>query len=243
MRLGGVQPSYLPWLGYFEQIYKTDVFILCDELQYEIYSWRNRNKIKTKDSWMWLTVPVPSSNTFGKPIKDIKIAYNRDWRRKHWLSLTRHYNKTPFFKDYRGFFEEVYKTKWEFLAELDIEIIRELCRFLGIKTELVVSSQLKLEEKFRRFYKNGDATDRLVFYCKEFGADIFYEGEAGKNYIDEQKTRDNSITLEYQTYQHPVYPQRGADFTPYLSVVDLLFNCGEKSLNILADGSLAPSRE
>lgn len=111
MRLGGVQPSYLPWLGYFEQIYKTDVFILCDELQYEIYSWRNRNKIKTKDSWMWLTVPVPSSNTFGKPIKDIKIAYNRDWRRKHWLSLTRHYNKTPFFKDYRGFFEEVYKTK------------------------------------------------------------------------------------------------------------------------------------
>ena len=233
MKIGGLQPSYLPWLGYFEQIHKTDLFILCDELQYEKYSWRNRNRIRNKHSLMWLIVPVESSHVPGKPIKDIRVDYSTNWQKKHWLSLFYNYSNSPFFKNYMGFFEDVLKKKWEYLSDLNIEITRELCRYLNIETEIVVSSQIKLEDKFRRNYKNGDATDRIIFFCKEFGVNTFYEGKAGENYINEEKLAKESIKLEYQNYQHPFYPQTGNDFISHLSVVDLLFNCGEKSLDIL----------
>ncbi|HJP18091.1 MAG TPA: WbqC family protein [Nitrospinota bacterium] len=233
MKIGGLQPSYLPWLGYFEQIHKTDLFILCDELQYEKYSWRNRNRIRTKHSLVRLIVPVVSSHTPEKQIKDIKVDYSTNWRKKHWLSLFYNYNNSPFFKNYMVFFKDVLKKKWEHLSDLNIEIIRELCRYLNIKTEIVVSSQLKLEDKFRKNFKSGDATDRIIFYCNEFGANTFYEGKAGKNYVNEEKFAEESIKLEYQNYQHPVYPQTGDDFISHLSAVDLLFNCGEKSLDIL----------
>jgi len=233
MMLAALQPGYLPWLGFFEQAHRADLFLVCDELNYEKYSWRNRNRIKTSNGAGWLTVPVEKTGVNQKAIKDVRIDYGRDWGRKHWLSLRRFYGNAPFFGDHAGYLETVYKKRYELLAELDRELIIYLLSAVGIKTKVVFQSDLGLEEKFQRT-AGRDATDRLVFFCREFGAEAFYEGAAGKNYIDETRVREAGIDLIYQDYVHPVYPQLHGEFIPYLSVVDLLFNCGNESLDILA---------
>ncbi len=229
MILAGVQPSYLPWLGYFEQIHRADLFIFFDELQYEKYSWRNRNKIKIKDRWAWLIVPVVSQNLYGKAIHEVEIDPHSNWQAKHWRSLVHHYGGAPYFKEYQERLEPFYRKPWTRLSELNIALTRELCAILGIDTPTVVSSEIELERKFSAAHPEGDATDRIVFACEELKANAFYEGLAGKNYIDEKKFADRSIRLEYQDYDHPVYKQRGDPFISHLSVVDLLFNCGPAS--------------
>ena len=236
MVLGGLQPSYLPWIGYFEQIHKSDVFVLLDELQYQKYSWRHRNKIKSNNGWAWLIVPV-TGDVMGQPIRDIRIDNSRNWRKKHWQTLRHVYGKTPWFPKYKTGLETIYQKEWERLSDLNIAITRELCRLLGIDTKLVVSSELELESKFQHALPDGNATDRIVFYCKELGADVLYEGYAGQDYIDESKFRAESIRVEYQEYDHPVYPQSDDTFISHLSVVDLLFSQGEKSLEILTGQS------
>ena len=235
MKLGALQPGYLPWLGFFHQIAKTDLFLICDELQYTRYDWRNRNRIRTKEGWLWLIVPIEGRNRLNKRIDEIKIDYSKGWRRKHWLSIKESYQKAPYFEKYKDFWKEIYQRRWTYLADLDMAIILHCLKLLGIGTKIVISSDLKLEDKFSKKV-NLDATERIIFFCKELGADEFFEGASGKNYINEDRLKEEGIKLEYQNYHHPVYRQVYQPFIPYLSIVDLLFNEGEKSLEIIMKG-------
>ena len=236
MVLGGLQPGYLPWLGFFEQAFKADIFLICDEFQYDKKSWRNRNRIKSNNGISYLTVPVINKGTTASRINAVRIDNGRDWRKKHWASLRNFYGNTQHFGEYAPFMEEVYGRDWEYLADLDEHLIRYFISALGIKTDLAVQSNLNLEEKFRKAHSGGDATDRLVFLCKEFGADALYEGASGRGYIDEVRLQEAGIKVTYQDYVHPVYPQLYGGFVPHLSIVDLLFNCGNDSLGILTGG-------
>jgi len=111
------------------------------------------------------------------------------------------------------------------LVDLDIALTTYLLRELGITTRILRSSALAI---------SGDKTDRLVSICSALKADAFYEGAAGRGYIEAEKFDRAGIALEFQDYQHPVYPQLYGEFIPYLSVIDLMFNCGDESLTILA---------
>jgi hypothetical protein len=221
-----LQPSYLPWLGYFEQIDRSDVFVFYDDVQYDKHGWRNRNKIKTPKGWQWLTVPV--YHNFGQKIYEVKINNNIPWRRKHLKSLQANYARAPYYQTYIKFFEKVYSQHWEYLVDLNVYLIKQLCEFLGIKnTEFVHSRDLNIK---------GERTERLVKICQLFGADEYLTGDAAKNYLEEKKFQNANIKVIYQNYRHPVYPQLFGEFIPYLSVVDLLFNCGPKSLEIIRSG-------
>lgn len=236
MKIGGLQLSYLPWLGYFDQISQCDYFIIYDDLQYTTSDWRNRNRIKTPTGTMWLTVPVISKSSHGKLINEVEIAHDQRWAGKHWRSLKYNYSNAPFFQKYNDFFKHVYKLKWQYVAQLNREIIEYCLQELNINTEVHYSSDLKVEKEYIEYCKGfPDSTERIFFICKYFGVKHFLEGQGGKNYIRKDYLKDKGILLEYHQYPHPVYQQRFGEFIPYLSIVDLLFNEGENSLPILTN--------
>jgi hypothetical protein len=227
MRAAILQPGYLPWLGFFEQIYKSDIFVIYDDVQYDKYGWRNRNRIKTANGIQFITVPV-SVNFKERPlINQVKIDNKINWRKKHLFSIRQNYSKAPFFKKYIHIFEETYSEEWEYLVEIDLHFILKLVECLGMgHKEIVMASSLNIK---------GKRIERLIRICKKFNATIFYEGASGKNYIDEAHFTEHGIKVEYQDYKHPLYKQLYGDFIPYLSVIDLIFNHGGDSLSILTN--------
>jgi len=225
MRIGILQPGYVPWLGFFEQMHRSDIFVIYDDVQYDKESWRNRNRIKTADGVQWLTVPVIAKFSEHPLINQVKIDNSSDWNKKHLLTIKQNYSKAPFFKQYIDIFEEAYTKEWEYLIDIDMYFIIKLAECLGINKEKIMkSSTLNIK---------GDRLERLVEICKRFKANIFYEGASGKNYIDDNYFNEHGIKVEFQDYKHPRYKQLFGDFVPYLSVIDLLFNHGDKSLVIL----------
>lgn len=227
MIIGILQPGYFPWLGFFEQMYKSDVFVIYDDVQHDKEGWRNRNRIKTANGIQWLTIPVNIKFEQHPLIYEVKIDNTTNWRKKHLYSISQNYSRARFFRKYIPIFEEAYSKEWEYLIDINMHFILKIAECLGMENKKMVrSSTLNIE---------GDRIGRLVKTCKLFNADVFYEGISGKNYLDEKYFTEQGIRIEYQNYKHPVYHQLYGDFIPYLSVIDLLFNCGDKSLSILAN--------
>jgi len=222
--IGILQPGYLPWLGFFEQLARADVFVVYDDVQFEKGGWRNRNRIKTPQGAQWLSVPVLTKNEGFPLIRDVCINRKEAWGGKHVKSLRQNYGKAPYFQDYAPELFSILERDWDRLHDLNLELIGWLAGKMGIATEMVLASELDIP---------GVRTERLIRIIRHLGGDAFYEGAAGKNYIDPQEFLDQGITVIFQDYMHPVYPQLYGDFISHLSVVDLLFNCGPESRDIL----------
>lgn len=233
MRVTILQPSYLPWLGFFEQMSYSDKFVLLDDVQYTRRDWRNRNKIRVKEGWAWLTVPVLQKNKFNQSLLETRIDNSVSWRKKHLQSLRQHYCKSPYFEKYYSQCENIYNKDWIFLVDICLATIYLIKEGLEIETPLLRSSEMKT---------SGERTERLLSICRELGATHYLSGEAGGDYISKKDFSSQGIVLEYQKYEHPVYPQRYPDFVPYLSAIDLLFNCGDQSLDILTQHKTEPIR-
>jgi len=213
------QPQYIPWLGFFDKIKRSDCFVFLDLVQYKAREFQNRNKIRTKDGSMWLTVPVISKGLGRQKIADVLIDNESDWQNKHWGSICSNYRKAPFFKRHESFFKEVYSLKWEKLAELNIHINKYILKELRINTPLRFESEIGTAK---------ESTERIIELCRKLNADTYLSGAGGKDYLDEARFRQENIKLEYQHYNHPCYQQVfGGEFVSHLSVIDLLFNQGE----------------
>jgi hypothetical protein len=226
MRVVILQPSYLPWLGYFDQMMKSDVFVVYDDVQYDKHGWRNRNRIKTPQGPQWLTVPVLTRGQGWPTNREIRIQPGDPWRRKHLQALRTHYAKAPHFEPVFSGIAALLQREWEFLWELNVEGVRAICALLGLRREIRLSSTLGIE---------GGQTDRLVRICRALGADVYLSGNAAKSYLDEAAFPAAGIRLEYHDYAHPTYAQLHGDFVSHLSIIDLLMNHGPRSLEILAD--------
>lgn len=227
MKISILQPGYLPWLGFFEQTYRSDVFVVYDDVQYDKNGWRNRNRIKTPNGPQWLTIPVYIEFEKYPIINTVKINNTIDWRKKHLFSIRQNYSKARFYKRYIDIFEYAYLREWEYLIDINMFFILKLAECLGVEGKKIIrSSTLNVK---------GDRIGRLINICKVFNANIFYEGLSGRDYIDEDCFAEQGIKVEFQDYKHPVYNQLYGDFVSHLSVIDLLFNSGEDSLSILAN--------
>ena len=221
-----LQPSYLPWLGYFDQLYRSDVFVLYDDVQYDKHGWRNRNRIKTPAGPQWLTVPVLTHGQGLLTNREVRIDARQPWGRRHLQALRANYAKAPAFGEVFERLEPVLSRCWTRLLDVNVAGLEALTEILGIKREIRLSSELGIP---------GRRTERLVAICRALGADRYLTGDAARDYVDEAQFAANGIRLEYHRYQHPVYPQFHGDFVPYLSVVDLLMNSGRASLQLLLD--------
>ena len=229
------QPQFIPWLGYFDKIDQSDVFIFLDNVQYKKNEYQNRNRIKTVDGWQWFTVPVLYK--FPQKINEVRINNKIDWKKKHLHTLITNYSKSKCFEKYILYFKELYSKEWEIISDINIEVTRQLAEFLGIKNKFLVAS--KLIPPTPPFKKGGEGgfleepTDRLIKLCRLSKSDTYLAGKDGAKYMDVEKFTKSGIKLTFQDFKHPVYNQLFRKFEPYMSVIDLLFNHGEESLEII----------
>jgi hypothetical protein len=222
-----LQPSYIPWRGYFHQIKKADLFIFYDDVQYDKHGWRNRNRIKTQQGSQWITIPVYSKGVVEKgiPINQVKINWIENWNEKHWRSIQQAYSKAPYFDQLAALLEPFYRQHPDFLAEFTIELTVALARQLGIQhTCFMRSSALQVE---------GARTDRLIAILKSVGATHYISGPSARGYIEENKFISAGISLEYLEYHYPEYPQLYPPYDPFVSIIDLLSMTGPEAPNFL----------
>lgn len=220
------QPAYLPWLGYFDRIARSDLHIVLDHVQFEKNSMTNRNQIRAGAEARMLTVPVRTAGRFGNlPINELEVANDTPWARKHWQAISQSYSKSAFFPDHQEFFREVYEETWQRLLPLIRRITGYLLVQLGIGTRLVSSAELGV---------SGTKSELVLNLCQHVGASTYLSGPLGRQYLDLAAFQDAGIEVLFHDYQHPEYGQRHPGFLTRLSVIDLLFNQGPASLAILS---------
>ncbi len=231
MLVGIHQPHYLPWLRYFEKIARSDVFVLLEDVAFTKNGWQNRNRIKTAQGAQLLTLPVRVS--LGQPIHTVELVRSEEALAKHARAIEMNYRKAPYFARYWPELEPFFHRSWERLAEIDREMLVTLLRLLGIDTPVRSSLEFRTE---------GTGTERLVELVRAVGGTAYLTGGyALQTYLDPETMRRAGIELVVQEWTPPVYRQQypAVGFIPDLCVLDLLFNEGERSLEILLSAGAA----
>jgi hypothetical protein len=216
-----LQPSYIPWRGYFDLIRRSDVFVFYDDVQYDKHGWRNRNRIKSPSGLHWLTIPVHAKgNTVDRtPINQIRIDRQRDWRRSHLEQLRHNYRRAPFFKDCATLLDAIYAGDPEYLADFTIRTTVQIAQYLGL-------TQVRFE-RASTLHATGSKNDRLLEVLKSVGTTHYISGPSARAYIDERRFLDAGISLEYIDYSYEPYEQLYPPYEPAVSILDLLFMKGD----------------
>lgn len=209
------QPAYLPWLGYFDRIAASDAFVVLDTVQLEKNSFTNRNRIKTANGPVWLTVPVFQKGHMSKPLREIEIDETRDWRRKHVLAIAQSYARARRFPERFARLSTLIERQEHNLTDLCVTQLAFWLGELGIKTPVVRASDLDVE---------GTKSDLVLGICQKLKAGTYISGPLGRGYLDEAAFARAGIRLIYHDYAHPTYPQLHGEFMPLLSVVDWWLN-------------------
>lgn len=221
-----LQSNYIPWKGYFDLINMVNEFILYDDVQYTRRDWRNRNKIKTSNGLIWLTIPVQVKGKYYQKINEVKVS-DLSWAKKHWHTIKHNYSKAKYFKDYKDIFESLYLScsKETYLSQINYIFIREINNLLGIKTKIRWSSEFRLVEG-----KN----ERLIEICKQCNANVYLSGPAAKTYLDEKLFNQEGIQVEWMDYcGYPEYNQLYPPFEHGVSIIDLIFNEGPNATKFM----------
>lgn len=221
MKVAIHQPNYLPYIGFFQKMALADVFVILDTVQFSKDSYTQRTKIRSKEGWMWLTIPINKKNNF-EPIKDVLLPEDDKWLKKHKLSVTSNYSKCKYIDN--AFLNEYFSNleNMETLQEFNEFGILYLKDKFRIKTNIIKASKLRLNNNLK-------STDLLIDIIKNVGGDSYISGTGGRKYLEENKFLKNNINLEFFEFDVLEYPQRWKGFEPYLSAIDLLFNLGPDS--------------
>lgn len=211
MMLSAHQPSYMPWLGYVNKLCSCDIFVSMDDVKFSKNSMYARNKILLNSLETMLTVPTPSSS-INKPIKDVEICEDR-WRGKHLRMISQAYSKSERYEKVMPEVEKIYEKKWKWLADLNHEILILIKSLFGSIAEIKVASQYGF---------SGGKNERLIEYCKAFGADSYLFGSNGKRYADCESFSRNGIAVKFQEFN---CPNRKLSFLDY--AFNWETNCGQ----------------
>ena len=225
MILSASQPYFAPFPGFFCQAHRSDIFLMLDEVQFPRgTTWITRNRFKSDQGTLWMTIPVRKKGLGLQSINRVRIYHETSWRKKHLASMKQAYGNAPYLRDHLGFLEWTFKEKLDKLVDLNMAVIHYLLDQFEIKTEVRLLSQLGV---------GGKGTKRLVEACKRMNATRFLAKTPARKYIDANLFRESGIEIEFIRQPSPVYPQLWGDFIPNLSAFDLLLNCGPKSHDIL----------
>lgn len=223
-----MQPTYLPWLGYFALMRSVDLFVFLDSVQYTRRSWQQRNQIKTPTGAAWLTVPVLSKGKRDQRIDEVEIDKTRDFPESHARALELNYSRTPHYAEHAPGVAALLRTDDILLANLNIRLIESIATVLGISTPVRRSSELST---------SGTKADLLASICDQVGATEYISPPGSKEYLDASEAfATRGIAVRYFQYTPVEYPQSFGVFLPYMSVVDALFNCGRQTRFLIDDG-------
>ncbi len=223
------QPDYLPWVGFFNKIKVSDVFVFLDGASYSRNGFHNRNRVRTPQGWAYLTIPVPRKEQF-KPMNQVLLPEDISWAKKHFRTLEMNYSRTQFWKLYKDFLEDLYTVKVKeakTLAEFNMLLIRWACEQLGITTKLVLESEMEIDHELK-------ATDWLLAICQKLGATKYLSGVSGPKYLEMEKFEAANIKVDLQNFEPQVYEQQfDGEFIKGLAIVDLLCNLGPDAKNYI----------
>ncbi len=219
------QPDFLPYLGFFQRFLSADLYVVLDQVQFlnNSKSWHNRDKIKTPTGEAWLTVSVQRAPR-GTRINEVLLADAVDWRRKNLNLIFQNYRKAPFIDEIYPLIEQLYAASEGRLADFNLRSIRLLQELFDLQIETVLASELKPE---------GKSNDLLVDILQKVGATRYLSGLGARAYFDPEPYRRAGVEVAWQDFQHPVYPQLHGSFVPFLSSIDLLFNCGMEESRLI----------
>ena len=229
--LSAHQPEFLPWLGYISKATMADVYFILDSIQYVKDVFQNRNKIRIKqgEGWQWLTIPVKKAGSRLMSWKDIELDDSQPWRKKHLNSIFYSYHKAPYFQSMYEKIEKIYKSDDIFLLEFVVKMSKLLLSEFKVNIPIYRTSEL-IE---RGIVIEGNKSDLIISMCNAVNADNFIFGSVGRTYVDKKKFIDNNINFYFQNFNHPVYDQFHGNFVSHMSSIDLLFNHGIHSIEIL----------
>jgi hypothetical protein len=225
------QPEYLPWLGFFKKMMNSELFVFYDDVQFRKKGWQNRNRIRTKNGTVLLSVPVHAHSYPN--INEITIDNKKNWSNRHKKSILYNYASAPYFEDFKDFIESVFEKKFEYLIDLNTEIIKFVMNELEIKSKIIFSSELKMSKK---------GSDMILDICKKVGADYYITGTSwAQSHLRIDEFKKSNIVVEFQKLQHPIYTQIHGKFIPEMSIIDLLFNEGKDRAKEILQNSIVSS--
>ena len=222
MLLGARQPGYLPWLGFFAQVRTCDLYVIEDSLAYCKQSWHSRNRIRTgsTDGWTYLTVPVVKAPV-GTSIADMLVSNATPWQRRHWQLIEANYARAPHFQRYAPYLEGFYLGRtFDKLIDVDLELIGFLLGEFGIHTPVRLLSSTGIQ------FDPAAKSHSLLRLMKATGADAFFEGPAGRDYLDPAEFGAAGCRLVFQEWEAREYRQQYPGFISHLSALDFLLNMG-----------------
>ncbi len=225
------QPEYLPWLGFFKKMMNVELFVFLDDVQFRKKGWQNRNRIRINDGTALLSIPV-HTHSYPK-INEVTIDNEKNWSIRHKKSILYNYARAPYFGEIKDFIESIFEKKFQYLVDLNTEIIKFIMNELEIKSKIVFSSELEISKK---------GSDRVLDICKAVGADHYITGTFwAESNLRVEEFKKSNIDIEFQKFQHPIYKQIHGEFIPEMSIIDLLFNEGRKEAKKILQNSTSSS--
>jgi hypothetical protein len=224
MIVGIHQPNYLPYIGFFDKLRKSDVFVIYDDAQFTKGDFQQRNRIRIHHGWKWLTVPIEKKHI---PINQIKIRNDVEiegttWQEAHFKEIYDNYKKALYYPSFEKDIRRIYEQQYGMLIDVNIKLIEFLMKSFEINTEIVYSSEFGFSSK---------STERLVDLVSAIGGDVYLSGPMGKDYLDLRLFKEKNIQVSFQDFRHPVYKQQYDGFEPNMSAIDALLNAGPEVVN------------
>ena len=225
------QPEYLPWLGFFKKMMNVELFVFLDDVQFRKKGWQNSNRIRINDGTTLLSIPV-HTHSYPK-INEVTIDNEKNWSMRHKKSILYNYARAPYFDEIKDFIESIFEKKFQYLVDLNTEIIKFVMNELEIKSKIVFSSELEISKK---------GSDRVLDICKAVDADHYITGTFwAESNLRVEEFKKSNIDVEFQKFQHPIYKQIHGEFIPEMSIIDLLFNEGRKEAKKILQNSTSSS--
>lgn len=225
MIVSSYQPYFAPFPGFFEKILSSEVFVIMDSVQFPLgRSWLTRNRFKNDKGIYWIRVPVWRKGKGLQNISEVRICYDRGWAERTIKGLRMAYKNAPYFSEHIGFWEKILSMGIERLVDLNLKIIHYVMDYLNIRIRPVLLSELGIKKK---------EPELTICICKSLGAKHFLARKSAKKYLDLREFKKEGIEVIFFNPKTPVYPQLWGDFIPNLSIFDLIFNCGPKTLDIM----------
>jgi hypothetical protein len=235
MLLTAHQPNYLPYPGFFQKIAAADEFLVVDTTQFVKrgpFGWIHRNRIRTPNGPIWLTLPVLSKGRYDQRIDEVELDPRRNWAKKHWRSLEWNYRSAPHWERFSPALKVIYERSWSHLSPFTIEIMRWFLTSLEIDRPVHIASELTAK---------GKSTDYIIAFCRELGADTFLSGKHGQDYLELEKFPIAGIELLFQEYSPPVYAPPGGNEIENLSMLDLLLWRGDEAIAWVHEADRTPA--
>ncbi len=225
------QPTFFPWLGYFDLIDQSKLVVLLDDVSFAKQSWQTRNNFKTTTGLKPFIIPISSKGAKSKLIKDTLIFDNNNLSKKFYHFLITNYSKSKYFKNYIDDLNNIFKIKIDNgnLLELNFDIILWCLKVLGIKKKVILSSTLNC---------NLTKTEKIIEICKKLNFNKYLSTSGSIEYLsnDKKMFKENKIEVYEHQYKHPIYKQNFGKFSEYACVLDLIFNEGPNSYNVIISG-------